>query len=560
MNTSYLWKKESSSPNSLYVDLFDEARCSSFYRDATVEILKRASKNDELALKYRREGNQAFERDDLQAAVELFNKSLCFAVPGSDQMGLAYANRAFCFLIKSMYQNCLSDIQLAKKFNYPKKLMPKLERRETECLVRMKKVVNKKPFKPKLSFPSDATIPNMSNAIKIERNSEFGRHIVARNDIEPDQTILFEEPMYKVLCAGEYKRCLVCLSDAKSLISCDSCTTAMFCAAGPCSSNVFHKYECSMKNIQYFDGSNGAKVRNGVRFAIQAVLTLLDNFPSVDALIGFIDECMQEIANDPYEIAISDGSFRSMWKTIMKLHKAQSNEETFAIFMIQACFAYDTFISYPELKAKFATLSEQRFLMHLIAHLLVVFKSNNALLCEWHGGDLESILSTDGFTDFGGGLFNIQHYLNHSCVPNAVSLSNERYAVVTTIRPIKKGDQIFVKCGITSNQPTKERREWLLKRMRFLCKCELCLQNGPAYIDDEMMLAYGALACYTSVLLFDKQVSPKELERIKKKLYEFLAKFRNKPFTELYLIVCENLRIVYINELQNMCQRSGSTC
>lgn len=148
-----------------------------------------------------------------------------------------------------MYQKCLSDIELAKDGDYPEKLKCKLEQRESDCVKRLKTTVNKKTFEPILSFRFDKRIPGMANAIKIDRNEKFGRHIVAQCDIEADKTILIEGPMFKLLMTGEYKKCMVCLKENENLVPCTKCTTAMFCA-GTCVVNEFHKYECTMKTYR----------------------------------------------------------------------------------------------------------------------------------------------------------------------------------------------------------------------------------------------------------------------------------------------------------------------
>lgn len=555
MNANMLWNKESELPNALYVDILREAKFSSFYRQATIEMSKQTRKDDGLSLKYRQEGNAEFQRNHVKKAIELFNKSLCFATTESEHTSLAYANRALCFLTLKMYQKSLADIELARKANYPERLMSKLEKRESECMNRLKTSTvngNIKAEPPSLSFPADETIPSMANAIKIVRNDKFGRHIVARCDIEEDKTVLIEEPMFKLLNASEYKKCLVCLKENQNLIPCKNCTTAMFCAA-TCSSNELHKYECGMKNINYFEGANGVKVRNGVRFVMQAVVNILNSFPSTDEMIQFVQECIEQFRNDPLDIAVTDGSVKSNFKTFLKLHYVNSCDETFIFYVIHACIAYETLMRCPEFQEKFATASKQRFLMHLMTHLISIFKSNNVLLREWEGGDIATMISTDGFIVFGVALFNIGCYLNHSCLPNVTKLENEKYSVTKTIRPIKAGDPICIRYCVSALRPTNERREVLLKACQFLCNCELCLVNGPQINKTPVMeSALRALACHTSTLILNKHVAPKALEKIKKKCYEFLAKFRDTPISEGQIMVYENLKMIYVNEMQNI--------
>lgn len=551
MTANILWNKESELPNALYVDLLEEASSSRLYREATIEISKHARKDNILSLRYRQDGNMEFQHSNVKKAMELFNKSLCFAESESEHISLAYANRALCFFNLKMYQRCISDIVLAKQANYPENLMTELEQRESECRKRLKRAVIHTVFKPSLSYTAGESIPSMANAIKIDRNDTFGRHIVAHCDIDEDKTVLIEEPMFKLLTASEFKKCLVCLKENENLIPCTNCTNAMFCA-GTCASNEFHKYECTMKRIKYFEGDGGVIVRNSVRFAMQTVLKMLNNFSSPDEMIRFIQECIEETRNDPQAIAVSDGSAESDFNAFMKLHYVKSSakfdDETFAIYVIQACIAYETLMSHSELEEKFATLSNQRFLMHLMTHLIAAFKSNNVVLREWDNSDMKT---TDGLANFGVALFNIRCYFNHSCLPNVINLTNGKYSIAKTIRPIKAGDQLCVKYCVSSRRPTNERREFLWKACRFVCNCELCMENGPADIkrNSVVELAYRVVACHTASLMFKKRIPSKELEKMKKKCYEFLAKFRNMPTSERMITVYEDLRTIYMSEM-----------
>lgn len=556
MTVHILWNKESALPNALYVDLLEEASSSRFYSEATVEIFKHARKDNDLSLRYRQDGNIEFQQSNAKKAMELFNKSLCFAESDSEHISLAYAKRALCFFNLKMYQKCISDIVLAKEANYPENLMAELEQHESECRKRLKRAVDHTVAQPSLSYTADECIPSMANAIKIDRNNTFGRHIVAQCDIDEDKTVLIEEPMFKLLTAAEFKKCLVCLKENENLIPCTNCTNAMFCA-GTCTSNEFHKYECAMKRIKYFEGDGGVIVRNSVRFAMQTVLKMLNNFSSSDEMIRFVQECIEEIRSDPLEIAVSDGSAESDFKAYMKLHyiksSAKSDNEAFAIYVIHACIAYKTLMSHSDMEEKFESLSNQRFLMHLMTHVIATFKSNNVVLREWDNGDIEA-MSTDGLANFGVALFNIGCYFNHSCLSNVIKVTNEKYSIAKTVRPIKAGEQLCVKYCVSSRRPTKDRREFLWKTCRFVCNCELCMENGPSDIERNSVVewAYRVLACHTASLMFKKRIPSKELEKMKKKCYEFLAKFRNMPTSERTITVYENLRTIYMSEMQNV--------
>lgn len=124
-----LWKKESNRRsargNEMYIDLFESP--SSVDRQYQLNIMDQIMynsigefrKNDETAKLFRMKGNEYFNEHEFIAAMELYNKSLCFAEKDSQTIGLAYANRSTCFLKMNMFRKCLGDIELAEKNKYP---------------------------------------------------------------------------------------------------------------------------------------------------------------------------------------------------------------------------------------------------------------------------------------------------------------------------------------------------------------------------------------------------------------------------------------------------------
>lgn len=71
--------------------------------------------------------------------------------------------------------------------------------------------------------------------------------------------------------------------------------------------------------------------------------------------------------------------------------------------------------------------------------------------------------------------------MNSSCSPNIrlVNVDNKNVWVVAC--PIKAGEQLFRSYGeeFTSGKPTNERRQSLLKKFGFYCKCPACVNNSP---------------------------------------------------------------------------------
>lgn len=147
-----LWKKETNGASS-YVDIF-----ASIDENSVVEMLQNLKlgiaaglnkKNNQLSTKYRLEGNAKFTDRNWRRAMVFYNLSLRFAEIGTENVGLAYANRSNCFLKLEMFGKCITDIEMALLANYPKEKKSKLQERRAYCLQQIEiKKPNEKGEKP----------------------------------------------------------------------------------------------------------------------------------------------------------------------------------------------------------------------------------------------------------------------------------------------------------------------------------------------------------------------------------------------------------------------------
>lgn len=141
-----LWKKETDRKDAMYVDLLASPSIDRLYEDyQRVNNIKKNlypydfQKSASKATKYRLKGNDMFAEKKWVNATEFYNKSMCFAEYGSEQMALAYANRSSCFFNMKMYTKCLIDIENAKQNKYPPEKMGKLDERISMCMSTMEK-------------------------------------------------------------------------------------------------------------------------------------------------------------------------------------------------------------------------------------------------------------------------------------------------------------------------------------------------------------------------------------------------------------------------------------
>lgn len=141
---NFLWKKDRNGTS--YIDIFASINKNSVEKmleELKIGIaVKRNEKSNQLSTKYRQEGNTRFTNGNYRMAMKFYNLSLRFAEIGTDNVGLAYANRSHCFLKLGMFDKCITDIKMATMANYPKDKMSKLNSRHAYCLQQLE---NEKP-------------------------------------------------------------------------------------------------------------------------------------------------------------------------------------------------------------------------------------------------------------------------------------------------------------------------------------------------------------------------------------------------------------------------------
>lgn len=444
-----LWKKELTGES--FIDLFEQIpNNGSDIVELTRKLIdltnqNRAQKDNELSIDFRKKGNEKYHNKNWLEAMELYNRSLCLAEIGTENVSIAYGNRSACFFELKLYAKCIADIELAKKAKYPDHLMPKLLSRHEECLKLMENMDQPKILVPKLSFRADKKFPGMANVLKIEYNEEFGRQITAKCDLEVGKTILIDETYLQVMSKME-QRCVLCSKKAMNFIPCGHCTSALFCS-NECGVN-FHQKECGLGNRYYGDG---------MQLTVRSIFIALSIFNSIEKLMEFVEDA---IGANKQEVPSMFSDMKSKYRAFLKLHVVEYSDNT--NFLRTARELYQTITSRTSLLSVFETQQKQRFLMHLIYHHYRAIQSN---FFKYHHTDMSSQFV----------LFIMQSYFNHSCFSNVVFAVHGNTTVCKTARPIKAGDQLFLTYSdsiVTKSKSYRQKR--LYETYGFLCECEKC--------------------------------------------------------------------------------------
>lgn len=498
-----LWKKETNENGSCYIDIFqfnglplDSQRLTA----GNQFIDKRSKKDDEFSTKLRNLGNFQFERQQWRLAMEMYSQSLRYAPDGSRNISLAYANRSSCFLRMKMYEQCLIDIALAVEANYPKDLMRKLNDRKAICLDQMQKSTEPETATvPMLSYSGDDKFPCLANVLELRCNDEFGKHIVAESDINVGEIVILEELFTIGARINDRVFCSTCFKFKRNFIPCRSCL-CVFCDAHCLESNEIHKIDC------------GALYHSTLRVddisIVKSILIGVKAFSTVDDLMEFVVGALASRDFNALDGLANNQLKYGQFLKLLPVPKCMSPD-----LITQYAMIHQFLHEIPEIQRRFNSKSKARFLMHLLWHHILIIKSNTFSIRISDVG----IINTVG---------NFTALLNHSCSPNVcVTLfGNQQMAI--TIRPVKKGEQLFTEYkGV-------DKKEFL-----FACKCSKCV---PRYKhEDCKRMRLDPL--FDFILRSDQTyfLEDTKFPTLKSKCQEFLTKYGHLPWSNEIELVAE---------------------
>lgn len=438
-----LWKKEHLRDSDLYVDIF-AIQNDQMFLNGSEDLVNLAfshakfeSQDGKKIADWAREsGKEHFRDGKYIEAMQKFNCTLAFANEGTADMGFAYGNRSACFFEMKMFNECLYDIEMAKKSNYPKNQFNKLEKRAAKC----KKFMSDENFmaklpsvrEPKLSFNEHAKFAGVADCLKLQENDDYGRHIIATCDLKIGQTILIEKP-YAIIPKRSNLRCINCFKDCMNFISCESCVSAPFCN-DDCKEKSRHEYECNrpanLSRKETFD------------LVLNIFFKINETFPNVDNLMEMVDLLLKR--QDPAGLAGLAGADQKAFGWIFQLvhnHEKQTKDHLRRLRGATAV-AITTLNRNPILKRKFAALKYRRFLQHLLLHLFHVAEHCIDLLQYQQVNNTEPAMKYS-LDEYATGMYPFACYFNHSCMPNVCCYSVDDRLICKVIRPIGNGQQVF---------------------------------------------------------------------------------------------------------------------
>lgn len=434
-----LWKKEEHPSRPVYVDLF-ESLLEDNQSEASTE-LNPSQKNNQRSTELRNAGNEYFLARNAFDAIRYYNQSLCYAESGSENIPQAYVNRSACFFRLKMHEKAFRDIELAKKSNLPDRMRLKVQLLEKQCQKIENCIEEREISLPKLSYEADKNYPCMANVLEIVKNEAFGRHVVAKCDIPVGKIVLLEESFVACTSSG-HDICYTCYRQMDNFIPCPTCPDVLFCSTECLERNSIHKWECSTISI-----TNHVKTK----LTVDAIMVAVETFSGVDELMNFVDQILCEDDSDKLPTSVHDA--QSKFHFYFKLTKAGMFHDQLFIDVHEV---YSSILAVRKIADLFDTEEKQRFLMHFIAHIYFVNHANS--------------IGTETIRR----VINVFSMINHSCAPNLYTRYAGKVHHCITIRPVKRGEQLFINYLGTQMHTLNESRAELKSKWGFLCSCDKC--------------------------------------------------------------------------------------
>jgi hypothetical protein len=377
---------------------------------------------------------------------------LCYA-PAGEASALLFGNRSAVYLKLAQFQKCLENIKLAKDNNYPVNKMDKLIAREEKCIELEKEIEEVDPYIEnedawdeivmKGTTPINQKAPfYIAECLEKKKNSEYGRHIVSKQDLSVGTFVAIDEPFSKTMCAdARRKKCLNCFAEkCMNLMPCEYCTLAMYCSE-ECKKIIWdkiHKYECPVVNMitEFFPD-----ILCGLHSFLEALYIFQND---TRALIEFL----KSIENS--EATILDFDFSEMdrferstallhtMKSLYSTEKLASQEELL-ITSIKCAILSNIMLNHTKLGSVLNGESCDMFREFIYKQAFMIV-DNDPISRIIENPKLERDV-------FATGIFPLTSLINHSCNPNITrrSYKNKNYLFVS--KPVKAGDQLLMSYG-----------------------------------------------------------------------------------------------------------------
>ncbi|XP_065336898.1 uncharacterized protein LOC135937648 [Cloeon dipterum] len=449
-----------------------------------------------------KEGNLRYKRGELFEAAAAYTRCVCLSAVGDVERAKALASRGAVLMSLGRFEESVIDSERALQHAYPEKLRFRLHLRKAQCYKELGQLLDaenemrrtreliaasqvsdeqkkeiadiaEKTFAgrcevkttrvrveytrpPELSFGTDELRPCLSTAVEIATSEKYGRHFVATRDLQTGDVMLKEEPAVCGLKSeAKWTHCAHCFRPSYTLYPCNTCNKVLYCcdecekAASP-----YHEVICIPRK----------KYEDEFKAEYDLSENIFSSFARIFDFLAFLG--VENCANYDNPSHPRSERFRLLTEFLTLIHHPLPYEEQIKSLcsdIIKHCFQISD-------NAKVAKLAEFCNLA-LLKHNANSFSIEECFIYDQSDEiDLKHVAY---------GSYHVASLCNHSCDPNVVCTYYGKTMVGRAARPIKKGDQLFIRyCNLFYNLPKETRRE-RLSQYNFECDCDACRFDWP---------------------------------------------------------------------------------
>lgn len=354
------------------------------------------------------------------------------------------------FTSKSVLNRHMANVHSIKSYGQIKVDLVPIHKQHASSINEPKS--NVKRFEPflNMSFESYKAFPSLANVIMMKKDEIFGVHLVANRDIDVGKVIVVSSAFASVECLSSIDSC--CFQCGKSnntnFIKCSYCINTFFCSK-KCSLSKIHASKCN----KMFSSSDSYIVR----LTTETIKNAFEKANDTNTFIEFIKGVLfRKIKHNncqpPY----------STYGEILNLKGSKENDHATMTHRVVQCL-----MSLPKINC--CQKPDLKRVLFLIACRHIASMKINSF-------SEEIPVSKGVCTRYS--VHDVLSRVNHSCVPNIHHYyDSENITRCVTVRPIKKGDQIFMNyLGEMKFNDEVSRKSYIQELWSFSCECDMCRQ------------------------------------------------------------------------------------
>jgi hypothetical protein len=378
------------------------------------------------------------------------------------------------------YKTALQNIQLARNNNYPESKLEKLAEREQRCLSKIRAGKTKedsyqrnKDAKNELlgpTLPANEKFPfYVAHSLYLDNSDAFGFHIRTNEDLKTGTLVASERLLASALMDRKksMQYCDYCKNRSLlNLFPCDSCKNVMYCSE-KCRQDAYKDYHQHMCGIDCY-------LSDQISCTMKLFCFGLNSFANPTEFADFLRETENSDSNgwktdfrgmDRNEV---NKNLFLVMKSFKNTYTPRSKDEDIRSYK-ELTYVLTVILKYSKLKDVLVTEDLRAMFRNFVFHQTKYYRHYYLVL--------RSASRFDMGLNFRG-IPSLTNFFNMNCDPNIFYFFDDSEVRFVTLRPIKKGEQLFIAFGGLGvhfmTEPIEIRRATLLDIFGFVCSCDAC--------------------------------------------------------------------------------------